>query len=64
VRVEERLSEVLDFYGGQDCSVLEREGVDYVVIGPRERALDDDTCLPHSRPVYQAGGVEIFALDE
>jgi hypothetical protein len=64
VRAEERLSEVLDFYHGQDCGVLEREGVDYVVFGPRERALDDDTCMPHTRPVYQAGGVEIFALDE
>jgi hypothetical protein len=64
IRAEERLGEVLDFYGGRDCGALERESVDYVVVGPRERALDDDDCLPRNEPVYRAGGVEIFALDE
>lgn len=55
VRADERAEEVLDFYWGTDCSVLATEKVDYVLVGPRERALSDgDMCPVDGKIVYES----------
>jgi hypothetical protein len=66
LEAEERQQAVNDFYQGQDCSVITREGVDYVVVGPREHELADGrTICDISGPtVYQSsdGGLFIYAV--
>lgn len=45
---EARLDAVEAYFNGADCSVIAREGVDYVLVGPRERALQGggSMCAP------------------
>ncbi|MCC6904937.1 MAG: hypothetical protein IT326_03780 [Anaerolineae bacterium] len=65
LHAEERERAVLDYYSGSDCSVVEREQVDYVVYGERERQISDAamTCKPAGEPVYTSpdGTVLIYA---
>jgi hypothetical protein len=54
-----------DFYSGADCSVVDEEGVDYVLVGPRERALtgSGEMCPLSGEAVFrsQQGEVLIYA---
>jgi hypothetical protein len=55
---------VIDFYSGLDCSVVEDEGVEYILVGPRERALSDgEMCPVQGDPLFRSadGEVEIYA---
>jgi hypothetical protein len=66
LRAEEREAEVLSFFAGENCRVLEAERVDYVLVGPRERALTGgEMCPAGSSPVFESdsGGVLIYAAD-
>lgn len=64
----ERRQAVVDYYSGEDCSVVDAEGVSYIVVGPREIELagSDQTCLPEGAPVFTSGNgeVEIYAADD
>lgn len=63
VHAKEREEAVLEYYEGKTCSVAAAEGVDYVWVGPRERALaDPDSCAPSGAPLYDNGDVAIYAL--
>ncbi|NDJ35484.1 MAG: hypothetical protein GYB64_12525 [Chloroflexi bacterium] len=65
LRAEPREQAVLDYYAGTDCSVIDDESVDYVVIGPREQhIIEASTCLPESDAVYQTGSLMIYAVDD
>ncbi len=65
INAQERRAEVLDFFAGVDCGVIDREGVDYVLVGPREQALagDGTICpLPDFEVFKTSGGkVVIYA---
>ncbi len=66
LNAEVRQKAVDDFYKGQDCSVIAREGVDYVVVGPREQSLagGHDICPIPGDVVFQSsdGTVVIYAV--
>lgn len=66
LKAEERQEAVDDFYKGQDCSVVAREGVDYVVVGPREQRLagSHDICPIPGDEVFQSsdGTVIVYAV--
>lgn len=66
LQADARKSAVEDFYSGKDCSVVEKEQVDYIVVGPREKALEgaSTTCLPTDQPVFQStsGDIAIYAV--
>lgn len=65
-RADERYQEVLDFYEGTDCSVIDTERVDYVFVGPREHALTGDMCPMEGTVVYESPAnpeVVIYATD-
>jgi hypothetical protein len=64
INPDQRKQAVIDFYTGADCSVVEDEGVEYIFVGPRERALSDDGICPvQGDPLFRStyGGVEIYA---
>ncbi|HEC23247.1 MAG TPA: hypothetical protein ENI95_10060 [Chloroflexi bacterium] len=66
LHAEERQQAVLAFYAGEDCRVVDEEGVEYIVIGPRERNLaasDGAACPVDGEPVYRSpdGEVVIYA---
>lgn len=66
VNPEAREAAVTAFYTGEDCSVASREGVDYIWVGPRERALGEGGGCPlPGDPVYESAGgqVAIYAVD-
>lgn len=67
VRAQARRDAVVAYYAGEECSIVEREGVDYIIVGPRERQLASSggACLPNSTPVYTStsGAVEIYATN-
>lgn len=46
LNAEARRRAVLDFFHGTSCNVIREEGVDYVVIGPRERGLSETSPCP------------------
>jgi hypothetical protein len=59
-----RRDSVLRYYAGEECDLVEREGVDYIMVGPEERLLMDGKALcplPGS-PVFSAGEVDIYAV--
>lgn len=60
----QRKSSVTAFYTGEDCSVIEDEGVDMVIVGPRERLMAGEgrMCdIPGELVFTSAGGsVEIY----
>ncbi len=58
LNAEARHRRVRDFYAGADCDLLADESVDYVWVGPRERAQMDagEACLPGGEPVFQSSG--------
>lgn len=65
LRAQERRESVLAFYAGVDCSVVEAEDVDYIVIGLRERRIRDElsgdlSCLPDEAPLHQIGQIEVY----
>ncbi len=66
LKADERRQEVLDYYAGRDCSIVTREHVSYVIVGPQERMLPDaaDTCLPTGAPVFEANNsaIAIYAV--
>lgn len=65
INATDRANDVKRFFQGQDCDVLEREDVDYVIVGPRERSIDDfsEDCLPASRPVFTSPASEVLIYD-
>lgn len=66
LKAEERQRAVDDFFTGQECSVVAREGVDYIVVGPREKSLTDDReiCPIAGEVVFQSsdGMVVVYAV--
>src|SRR5574341_491115 len=60
-----RREEVESYYAGHDCGVIQVEGVDYIIVGPRERLLmtQGASCLPDSAPVFTAGDVDVYAVN-
>ncbi len=65
LNAEVRRQAVLDFFSGRDCSVVSREGVDYVLIGPREQTLAAGGVMcPLSVPVFVSsdGKVAVYAV--
>jgi hypothetical protein len=66
LKAEERHEAVDDFYMGQDCSVVARESVDYIVVGPREQSLTDgrEICPISGEAVFQSsdGTVVVYAV--
>ncbi len=66
VQADERRAEVLRFYTGllsdaKAIGYLESAGVNFVLYGPRERALGSLPQLPGWQVVYSSDGVEIWA---
>lgn len=61
-----RAQAVLDFYSGTDCAVVDSEGVDYILVGPRERKLSvaGEMCHLSDLPVFRSpdGDVLIYAV--
>jgi hypothetical protein len=56
---------VYAYFSGADCSVVRQAGVDYMLLGPRERALvAEEGCLPDDDPIYQTpdGSVRLYRL--
>ena len=47
---------------GLDPQVLAEYGVDYVIYGPRERALNETLDLSALPRVYQTGGIAVYAV--
>lgn len=66
LHADERRAAVVSFYNGVDCSVVAREGVDYIVVGPRERLLSKSgtICPLPSEEVYRSadGEIAIYAV--
>lgn len=63
----ERRAEVLDFYRGEDCSVVDDEDVDYIIVGPRETSLigpDEAMCPTGGEPVFRSASdqVTVYAV--
>ncbi len=60
-----RARAVLDFYSGVDCSVLADEGVGWVIVGARERALAGDRaiCPLPGEPAYTSPRGEVLIYD-
>ncbi|GAB4476463.1 MAG: hypothetical protein Kow00124_18570 [Anaerolineae bacterium] len=56
---------VLDFYRGADCSVLTDEGVGWVIVGRRERALagEGTICPLPDEPAYTSPQGEVLIYD-
>ncbi|HOA24869.1 MAG TPA: hypothetical protein PK607_03680, partial [Aggregatilineales bacterium] len=65
IRAEERKQAVAAFYEGTDCTVVQDEPVQYVVVGPRERKLAQGSMCPvRGEEVYHSpdgGEVVIYA---
>jgi hypothetical protein len=66
LHAEEREEAVMQYYLGLDCSVVEDEGVDYIIFGPRESRLlaqgeSSTRCLPSSPPIHQVGEIAVYA---
>ena len=66
LHAEEREREVISFYAGVDCSVVPNEGVDYVVVGPREHALGqgEKECPIPGELAVRFGDVELYVVGE
>lgn len=66
LNAEERQRAVDDFYKGRDCGVVAREGVDYIVVGPREQKLAGgrDMCPVPGEEVFRSsdGTVIVYAV--
>ena len=64
----ERKQSVLDYYTGKDCSVTQRENVNYIIVGLREKALSgaSTTCLPTGEPIFESstGDIAIYAAPD
>jgi hypothetical protein len=64
---EARKAQVETYYAGEDCTIVDTGGVDYIVVGDRERQLPSESseCLPQGEPVFRSssGGVEIFRVE-
>ncbi len=62
----QRRAEVVDFYTGVDCSVIQKEQVDYVIVGPREMSLSGDAamCQPPGPAVFTSsdGELTVYAV--
>jgi hypothetical protein len=65
LEAEERQEAVDDFYKGLDCSVVEREDVNYIVVGPRERLLADgrEMCPITGQGVFRSSDGEIVIYE-
>ncbi|MBN1311947.1 MAG: hypothetical protein JXB30_11050 [Anaerolineae bacterium] len=65
LKAEERQAAVGNFYKGFDCGVVAREGVDYIVVGPRERSLADDheICPITGEEVFQSSNGEVVIYE-
>lgn len=75
IDASKKREEVLDWYSGKECGLLEggewegkRWQVDYVVLGPRERALSDsddvDACTANlGEPITTFGDVALYPVD-
>jgi hypothetical protein len=61
INAEARKQAVDAFYRGQDCGVVAREGVDYVVVGPREQTLagGQEMCPVAGTEVFHSADGEI-----
>ena len=64
---EERLDDVATIYQGnadRQSALLDRYGVEYVYVGPAERAAYETTIEEHPRltPAYSEGGVVIYEV--
>lgn len=65
LNAEARQQAVLGFFSGRDCSVVAQEDVDYVLVGPRERALAaGGSMCPLSELVFTSsdGEVAVYAV--
>lgn len=66
IHAQEREKSVIDFYSGKDCSVIEREGVRYVVVGQRERdlAAGSTSCPIPGKQVFSTpdGEIEVYEV--
>lgn len=65
VDAEAREEAARQYYLGQDCSVVEEEGVDYIIFGPREDRIlaqgeNASSCLPGSVPIHQIGSIAVY----
>jgi hypothetical protein len=65
----ERRAEVLDYYRGEDCSVVDDEDVDYIIVGPRETSLTargEAMCPTGGERVFRSasGQVTVYAVTE
>jgi len=65
-RAADRLNEVKSFYAGTDCTVITREHVTLVVIGPREQTLVGslETCSPGPHKLFTSkdGALTVYAV--
>ncbi len=57
----ERKKAVEDFYAGRDCSVVGRDGVTFIVVGPREEQLrgGSQMCSPGTNKVFTSSDGQI-----
>src|SRR5262249_23721395 len=64
----QRLEEVNAFYSGSDCSVVAKEKVGYIFVGPNERriAASGQMCPITGEKVYETkdGEVAIYAAGQ
>jgi hypothetical protein len=63
----ERKAQVEAYYAGKDCTIVETGGVDYIIVGDRERQISEksDDCLPQGEPVFlsSSGELEIYSVE-
>jgi hypothetical protein len=57
-----REAETIDYFAGASCEAITAEGVDYVIVGPRERALSrqGDACEPPGEPAFTSSDGEVL----
>jgi hypothetical protein len=61
LNADERRREVTAFFAGTDCGVIDKEGVQYVFVGPNERLLETggQMCPIMGKAVFEAQGGEV-----
>jgi hypothetical protein len=64
---EMRKAQVEAYYTGEDCSIVEAGGVDYIIIGERERQIpsESDECLPEIEPAFTSsiGALAVYRVE-
>lgn len=64
LKAEERFQAVQDFYDGTDCSVVEREQVDFIIFDPAVPASPDESrCSFDGDLVFRSAGSELLIYD-